>query len=195
MSPTGLLAILLPRARRAILAELFTRPDDRLHLRELERRTGLNAKGLMRELHTLTEAGILTAQRSGNRVYYRANPDCPIYSELRALVQKTADLAGVLKRALEPLADRIALAYIYGSHATGEAGPQSDIDLMLVGELALSDIASPVAQAERELSREISPTLYSPDEYRCRARDEDGFVAKVHRGVKIILLGDTDEAL
>ncbi|MCD6283323.1 nucleotidyltransferase domain-containing protein [bacterium] len=195
MSPTGLLRVLLPRARRAILAELFARPDERLHLRELERRTGLNAKGLMRELHSLTDAGILTAQRSGNRVYYRANPGCPIYAELRALVQKTADLAGVLKRALEPLAGRITLAYIYGSHATGEAGPQSDIDLMLVGELALSDIASPIAEAERQLSREISPTLYALDEYRRRARDEDGFVAKVHRGAKIILLGDADEAL
>ena len=195
MSPTGLLRVLLPRARRAILTELFARPDERLHLRELERRTGLNAKGLMRELHSLTDAGILTAQRSGNRVYYRANPGCPIYAELRALVQKTADLAGVLKRALEPLAGRITLAYIYGSHATGEAGPQSDIDLMLVGELALSDIASPIAEAERQLSREISPTLYALDEYRRRARDEDGFVAKVHRGAKIILLGDADEAL
>jgi predicted nucleotidyltransferase len=195
MSPTGLLRVLLPRARRAILTELFVRPDERLHLRELERRTGLNAKGLMRELHSLTDAGILTARRSGNRVYYQANPDCPIFAELRALVQKTADLAGVLKRALEPLADRITLAYIYGSHATGEAGPHSDIDLMLVGELALSDIASPVAEVERELSREISPTLYAPEEYRRRARDEDGFVAKVHRGVKIILMGDADEAV
>lgn len=195
MSPTRLLAVLLPRARRAILTELFARPSERLHLRELERRTGLNAKGLMRELHTLTEAGILTAQRSGNRVYYRANPDCPIYSELHALVQKSADIAGVLKRALEPLAERIALAYIYGSHATGEAGPESDIDLMLVGELALSDIASPVAQAERELSREVSTTLYSLEEYLRRARDEDGFVAKVHRGVKTVLMGDADEAL
>jgi len=195
MSPTGLLRVLLPRARRAILAELFARPDERLHLRELERRTGLNAKGLMRELHSLTEAGILAAQRSGNRVYYRANPDCPIYSELRALVQKAADIAGVLKRALEPVADRITLAYIYGSHATGEAGPESDIDLMLVGELALSDIASPVAESERALSREVSPTLYAPDEYWRKASDEDGFVAKVHRGVKVVLLGDADEAL
>jgi len=195
MSPTGLLRVLLPQARRAILTELFARTDERLHLRELERRTGLNAKGLMRELHALTDAGILTAQRSGNRVYYRANPDCPIYSELRALMLKARDFAGVLKRALEPLADRIVLAYIYGSHATGEAGPHSDIDLMLVGELALSDIASPVAEAERELSREISPTLYTPGEYRRRASDEDGFVAKVHRGVKITLLGDADEAL
>ncbi len=195
MSPTDLLAVLLPRARRAILAELFARPDERLHLRELERRTGLNAKGLMRELHSLTEAGILAAQRSGNRVYYRANPDCPIYSELRALVLKTADLAGVLKQALEPLADRIVLAYIYGSHATGEAGPESDIDLMLVGELALSDIASPIAEAERALSREVSPTLYAPEEYRRKASDEDGFVAKVHRGAKIVLLGDADEAV
>ena len=195
MSPASLLAVLLPRARRAILVELLARPNERLHLRELERRTGLNAKGLMRELHSLTNAGILTAQRSGNRVYYQASPDCPIYSELRALVQKTADLAGVLKRALEPLAERITLAYIYGSHATGEAGPHSDIDLMLVGELALSDIASPVAEAERTLACDINPTLYTPEEYRRRARDEDGFVAKVHRSVKTVLMGDADEAL
>ncbi len=37
-----------------------------------------------------------------------------------------------LRRKLEPLEDRILGAYLYGSHATGDPTPRSDIDLCLV---------------------------------------------------------------
>ena len=194
MSSRGLLSVLLPRARRAILAELLRSPEERLHLRELERRTGLNAKELMRELHSLTDAGILHARRSGNRVYYRANKRCPIYPELRMLIMKTTGLAEFLRGLLAPLAERVELAYVYGSHATGEARPDSDIDLMIVGTVTLADTATPLAEAERTLEQEINPTVYTPEEYWRKVKEEDGFAARVHDGARVTVIGETDAA-
>lgn len=195
MPTNRLLQALFPRARRAILRELFSSPGEKLHLRELERRTGVNAKGLMRELHSLSEAGLLIAERSGNRVYYRANFACPLYAELAAMMAKAESVAERLRAALAPLAERIELAYIYGSFARGDTGPDSDIDLMIVGEVRLTDIATPLAEAERELGREINPTLYPPGMYRRRVREEDGFLSKVHCGSRVVLIGDGDEAV
>jgi predicted nucleotidyltransferase len=193
MPTNKLLQALFPRARRAILRELLSSPGERLHLRELERRTGVNAKGLMRELHALSEAGLLIAERSGNRVYYRANPACPLFAELAAVMAKAGSVAERLRAALAPLAERIELAYIYGSFARGDTEPDSDIDLMIVSDIKLTDMATPLAEAERELGREVNPTLYPPEEYRRRVRDEDGFLAQVHCGPRVVLIGDGDE--
>jgi hypothetical protein len=38
----------------------------------------------------LVEAGILTKLDDRHRTYYRPNPDCPIYNELRQLFRKLA---------------------------------------------------------------------------------------------------------
>ena len=193
MSSTGLLGVLMPRTRRAVLSELFRHADKPLHQRELERLTKLNIKGIQRELNALAKAGIVLAERSGNRVYYRANPRCPIYPELKMLILKTVGLADVLCKALAPLAPKIKLAYIYGSFATGDTRADSDVDLMIVGDLSLKDLAAPIAEAQRELAREVNPSVYDVADYRERLDRTDSFIARVHRGERIILQGDSDE--
>ena len=55
-----------------------------------------------------------------------------------------ADRVGllVLRRALAPLAPRVRAAFIYGSIASGEARPESDVDVMVIGEVARIDAAA-----------------------------------------------------
>jgi len=111
--PTKTLAeTLFSKARLAVLAELTGAGSTGLHLREIARRASLNSKTVMRELHSLRDAGILRSNNVGRQVIYRLNPDCPIYEELRAIIRKTVGLADVLKDALATLSDRIDLAYV-----------------------------------------------------------------------------------
>jgi len=188
MSPTRIAPTLFPAARLAVLRWLSD-AEDGLHLRELERRSGLNKHGLSRELHALRNAGILMSRQVGNQVIYRLNPECPIYDELRSIVRKTAGLAGVLREALEPFAGRIDLAYVYGSHARGEVRPDSDVDLMIVGAVSLREVSSAIRAAGRTLRRVINPTLYTPDEYATELRTDDSFVDRVHNAPRIDLIG------
>ena len=188
MSAKGLAEVLFPKTRLAVLKELANASEEGFHLRELERRTGLNSRGILRELHALREAGILISRRIGRQVIYRLNPDCPIYAELRALLMKTAGLADVLRAALLPFANRIDLAYVYGSFASGEVTAESDVDLMVVGDVTLRELAGSLRRAVRELSREINPTVYRTEEYRTRLKQENSFVARVHHGPRIDLL-------
>ncbi|MCD6119435.1 nucleotidyltransferase domain-containing protein [bacterium] len=183
----------MPRSRTLVLSALLADPAKKWHLRALARETGLSAPTIQQETLNLSDAGIILREQSGNRVYFRANRKCPIYPDLKMLILKTVGLADVLRDALSPLADRIELAYIYGSFAEGAASTESDVDLMVVGHLGLKDIAGPIAKAGRELAREVNPTVYGANEYKDRLREADSFVARVHRGTKITLLGDSDE--
>lgn len=188
MSTKGLADVLFPKTRLAVLKELVAVGDAGLHLRELERRTGLNSRGIMRELHALRDAGILSSKQVGRQVIYRLNPEGPIYPELCNLILKTAGLADVLRATLLPFAKRIELAYVYGSFASGGANAESDVDLMIVGDVSLRELAGPLRRAAEELSREINPTVYQPEEYHSRLRQEDSFVFRVHNGPRIDLL-------
>lgn len=188
MSAKSLAEALFPRTRSNVLKHLFMN-DEGLHLRELERRTGVNSRHLVRELHSLRAAGILLSKQVGNQVIYRLNPECPIYDELRSMVRKTVGLADVLREALEPLADRIELAYVYGSHARGEERADSDVDLMVVGEVSLRQLSPLLRAADRTVRREVSPTLYRPDEYAEALEDENSFVRRIHDGSRMDLIG------
>jgi len=188
--PTKTLAeTLLPKARLAVLAELTGVGSTGLHLREIARRAGLNSKTVMRELHALRDAGILLSNHIGRQVIYRLNPGCPIYEELRAIIRKTVGLADVLQEVLAPLNDRIDLAYVYGSHASGEESVESDVDLMIVGEVSLREVSPSLRQAREMLRRQINPTLYRGEEYRLALAEENSFVRRVHDGPRIEIIG------
>jgi uncharacterized protein len=189
MSPTPVAATLFPAARLAVLRWLAD-TEEGLHLRELERRSGLNKHGLARELHALRDAGILLSTQVGNQIIYRLNPECPIYEELRSIVRKTVGLAGVLREALEPLADHIEFAYVYGSFAKGEARSDSDVDLMIVGAVSLREVSSAIREAGRTLRRVINPTSYTSEDYKAELRTRDSFVDRVHNGPRIDVIGE-----
>jgi len=188
--PTKRLAeTLFPKARLAVISQLTQSGDTGLHLREIARRAGLNSKTVMRELHAMRDAGILTAGRVGRQVIYRLNPDCPIYEELRSIIRKTIGLAGVLQEVLAPLSEHIELAYVYGSHASGEESAQSDVDLMIVGEVSLREVSTPLRRAGQILKRQVSPTLYCTEEYKVALAEKNSFVKRVHDGPRIEIIG------
>src|SRR2546423_5632352 len=88
---------LFGRTRRAILALLFTRPERSYFVREIARITKAGQGAVQRDLLRLSKAGLLTQSRRGNQLFYQANQDSPVFSELRGLVIKTVGISDVLR--------------------------------------------------------------------------------------------------
>jgi len=193
MSTQRISSTLFSRTRSLVLRELATFPADELHVREIARRARLDPSGVQRELRKLESAGIVTSRSVGNQVQYRLNRRCPIYSELKMMIMKTVGITERLGEALKAVAERIALAYVYGSFASGGETADSDVDLMIVGSVSRRGLATHIAKAERDLSREVNTNVYTLDEYRARLREKGGFVRRVHGGPKLVLMGDPDE--
>lgn len=180
---------LMPSVRAEVLTRLLL-DDHEWYARSLARISDLNHAAVRKELIALNAQGIASARRDGNRVYYSANPKCPIYNELKMLVIKTAGVADVLRAALKPLAGRIALAYIYGSFAAGKPRVDSDVDVMVVGDVTFADVVGALERAEKKLGREVNPSVYSLDEYCEKLTQGEGFIFRVHSEAKIMLLGE-----
>lgn len=94
---------------------------------------GAGQGAVQRELAQLTAAGLLTRFQRGNQVFYQANPETPIFSELKSVIVKTAGVADVLREGLAELANKITVAFIHGSVARGQAKGDSDVDVVVVG--------------------------------------------------------------
>lgn len=189
---TNLASLLFGAYRRDALALLLLHPEESFHVREMARITGKAPGTMLRELNTLADAGVLTRTRVGNQVRFQANPECPIYEDLRNILKRTAGVADVLRDFLEPLADRINAAFVYGSVARGDERPGSDIDLMLVGEVSFADVVGALSPAHEVLRREIHPTVYPPAEFRVKLRVEP-FLARVLADKKIFVIGNDDD--
>lgn len=179
--------------RRQILALLLLRPDESLYVREIARVTGVSAGSLHRELKLLVDAGLLTRTTSGNHVRYQADRTCPIYEELAGIFRKTAGLAGVLHELLAPLERRIALAFVFGSVAQGKAGPDSDIDLLVIGSATFASVVEACHAGTRRLGREVNPVVMTRTAFRDKVRHRDRFASRVAREPKIFVIGDADE--
>jgi predicted nucleotidyltransferase len=186
-------AALFGQTRRAILALLYGHPDQSYYLRQLVRSAGLGLGAAQREVKRLSDAGIIRRTVSGHQVFYQADPDCPIFSELKGLMVKTTAVADVLRAALAPLAAEIRLAFIYGSVAKLAQRNRSDVDVMVVGESAFGEVVSALGAAQDTLAREINPTVYSPAEFRSKLKAGHHFLTAVLEGEKVFLIGDEHE--
>ncbi len=185
--------ILFGKTRRAILSLLFTHADESFYLRQIVRASGCGLGPVQRELRLLTEAEILRRAVSGRQVYFQANPQSPIFPELKSLVAKTAGFSDALRNALSPIASLIKVAFLYGSVARGEEKRASDVDLLVVGEASFSDVVLNLQATQETLGREINPTVYAEAEFRSKVREKHPFLTSVLNGPKIFLIGNDDE--
>ena len=192
--PTSLADALFTNTQQRLLALLFGQPSRSFFATELIALTGSGSGAVQRELKRLTSSGLVDMTPIGRQKHYQANHESPVFEELRGLVVKTVAVAQPIRQALEPVADRVSLALLYGSAARGSDTASSDIDLLLVSDrLTLEEVYSALSPVESQLSRSIHPTLYTSAEFSDRRAAGNPFLANVLGGDCLVLIGKADE--
>ena len=186
-------SLLFNQTRRALLALFYEHTDESFYVSQIVQLLGKGSGAVQRELRLMTEAGLIIRIRKGNLVFYQANSKSPIFNELNDIVRKTFGVAGVIRKALEPVADKIKVAFIFGSVAHNTDDRASDIDLMLIGPISFDDAVYSVSKAQDTLQREINPVVYPVGEFKKRLSEKHHFVQEVMEGKKIFIIGDEDE--
>jgi predicted nucleotidyltransferase len=184
------LEALFPKIRQGVLAATLTQPDKWWYLSELAQYLNTTPSSLQRELSSLVASGILQQRREGARTYFKAETRSSTFPELRRLFEKTAGLMPALQRALEPFADTITCAFVYGSVARSKEHALSDVDLMVIGTVGLADLSPVLRKIEQRLGRDVNVTSYSLSEFRNKVRAKDHFLGTVLRGPKQFVKGN-----
>ena len=194
MSNTStLMDLLFPPLRQRVLTVLLLAPQASVHLRDLARQTGSHAGTLAREVDKLTQAGLLRRTEQGNQVRYQAEVGHPLFAELAALFRKTHGVVSLLREALAPLGDGVALAFVFGSMARGTQGPGSDVDLMVLGAVDFAALVQALYPLHEALGREVNPVLYGPQEFAHRLGQGDAFARDLMDKPRLWVKGGDDD--
>jgi predicted nucleotidyltransferase len=194
-SPDSVSQLLFGSTRRQVLALLLGRPDERFYLREILRAVGGGSGAVQRELKQLVEAGLVQREERGHQVYFSANREAAIFSELQRIIEKTAGAVDVLRASLVALLGqgRVKLAFIYGSVASGKKTARSDVDLLIVGDVPLTELVPALRAAEARLGREVNPAVYPVKEFRDKVKRGTPFLKRILGGPKLFVAGDERE--
>ena len=188
----SLAQILSSTVKAEIFRLLFGLNGKPLHVRELERRSGLAIGTVRQELDRLAKLGLIAARTDGNRRYYAAREDHPLYPEIRGLVLKTSGLADLLRSALKK-EKNIQVAFVFGSFAHSREQAHSDIDLLVIGRVTLRQLSKLLAGVAEKVGREINPKVFTPEEFHRRKRTSDHFLRNVLSEPRIFIIGDEHE--
>jgi DNA-binding transcriptional ArsR family regulator len=183
--------ILSSKIRSEIFRLLFGVADNELHVREIERQSGLTLGTVRQELKKLLEMDLVKARRESNRLYYRANDEHPLFNDIRNIVLKTSGLVEVLRAALDR--EEVKVAFVFGSIARKDEGARSDVDLMVIGDISLRDVSGWLMGAYEKIGREINPHTLSLKEFTERKQKGEHFLSSVLNSPKLFVIGDEDE--
>ncbi len=85
----------------------------------------------------------------------------------------------------------IKFALIFGSFAKGNYGSESDIDLLVIGDVKQKEIFKLLKPVEKLIKREISPVVWTVEELK--KNKSKGFVKDIAKKRKIMIKGGGDE--
>ncbi|MCH8047937.1 MAG: NACHT domain-containing protein [Planctomycetes bacterium] len=102
-------------------------------------------------------------------------------------------LESVLADAIDEAASNVKMAFIFGSAARLTQNVDSDVDLFLVGDVSLKQLAGPLDRAQATLGRQVNPVIYDTETLNTKYHEGNPFLQDVVRREKIFLKGNENE--
>jgi len=189
----SLASVIFTDYRRRVLGLLMLNPQARYHVREIARLTGTVPGSVHRDLTLLASAGLLTRQTVGKQVYYQANQACPIFDEVASILRKTSAMNDVLANALAPLINKIDVAFIFGSLASGSETTHSDVDVLIIGDVTFAQIVEAFYSTQNLLKRDINPKIFNKKEWQQMLIKKDAFVKEILIKPKLFIVGSLND--
>jgi len=183
---------LISRVRVKLLQVFLSQPKEIFYVRQLVRRTKEEINAVRRELARMEERGLVKKEPRANRVYYGFKKNYLFYDELLSLVAKTTGLGKKIIKNKNKIG-QIKYAMLSGKFVRHKPHQQQDVDLLMVGEIVLPQLAAVIKGFESKLGREINYTVMTEKEFDFRKRRRDPFITSVLLTSRVMLIGDEEE--
>lgn len=177
---------MLSARQQRMLRAILLNPDREYGSNELIAIGGPGNGAGKRVLDGFEKSGLVTSTARGNQRLYRANTAHPIYPELRAICRKTFGIGDTVAAELAPFADRIILAFVFGSIARGAERAESDLDLMIVGDLDILELGPAIERIGDATGRLVDLNLHAPEDWD--RLQGDRVITKIMNGERIAVV-------
>jgi len=114
------------------------------------------------ELNKFERSGLLKSEADGNRKYFRANTDHPLFKDIHSILLKQIGFDKIIERVIEKLGN-LDEAYVAGDFARGI--DNGSIDLIFVGDNINKEyLVRLVEKTESFINRKIRYLVYGKED-------------------------------
>ncbi len=185
--------IITSKVRIKVLELFYSNLTEMYHVRGIVREIGEEINAVRRELERLEGAGILKKEPRGNRVYYFVNKDYTGYGDILEIVSKSTGLGKSIIDSKNKLG-KIGYVMFSGKFARRKPRKNADnVDILVVGEVVLPELAAIIRTYESKLGREINYTVMTREELDYRKKRRDPFLQSIFLGSRVMIIGDEEE--
>ena len=190
---TNLEDIITSKVRVKVLELFFSNLTEMYHVRGIVREIKEEINAVRRELERLEKAGILKKEPRGNRIYYFVRTDYNGFSDLLSIVAKSTGLGEEICDSRSKLG-KVSIVMFSGSFVRMKPRKKDDnVDILIVGEVVLPELAMIIRTYESKLAREINYTVMTKEELDYRKKRRDPFLQSIFLGSRVMIIGDEEE--
>lgn len=186
--------LFISKVRVKILEFFLTNTNKIFHIREIVRQVDEEINAVRRELQRMEKVGMMVSEWRANRKYYKFRKDYTFYYDLLSMVAKTKGLGGGLLSNKTKLG-RVKFAMLSGKFVRGEQSKPDSVELLVVGNVVLPELAAIVRGEEAKVGREINYTVMSEEEFNFRKRRRDPFILSIIEDSRVMVIGDEEVML
>jgi len=184
--------LLVSQTRLKLINVLFYRPKEIYYVRQLVRLIDEEINSVRRELDNLKKCGIVSSEWRGNRLYYNADLQSPLFSNLLLIANQSSGLGLKLQNKNETLGTIKFVFYNY-KFIIGDKRNPDDIDLIIVGDVSLREIDSFIKQEEEVRGHEINYMVMGKGEFLLRRQKRDQFIVDFFLNCPVVIIGSSVE--
>lgn len=149
------------KTRIKLLLKFFLNSNNTSYLRGLSSEFGESTNAIRLELNRFEKAGMLSSYAQGNKKFFRANTEHPLYSEVHNILLKYIGFDKIIINVIERLG-AVEKVYVGGDFSRGL---DSDIiDLIFIGDIDRQYLIQLVDKVERLIKRKIRYLIYNENE-------------------------------
>jgi predicted nucleotidyltransferase len=171
-----------------MLALLLLQPERRWTLHELASALDSPQSSVHRELGRAESAGIVKRDATARPHRFSAATDDAFYEPLADLLLRSVGVEERLRAALDR--PDVHTAVIHGSWASGARRPDSDIDVLVVGDAGLRELRRLVRPIGKEAGRTVDITVLTEREFGQLLGERSSFARRVLEAPVTVLIGD-----
>ena len=155
-------ALISSKTRIKVLLKFFLNSTTTSYLRGLEGEFGDSSNAIRIELNKFEQAGLLSSFNEGNKKFFKANTNHPLFDEIHSIIIKYVGIDRIIVNVVKRLGD-LNCVYLVGKFARGL--DSSIIDLIFVGYVDKDYLAKLLTKAEGLISRKVRYLVCNKEEF------------------------------
>ena len=155
--------LITSKTRLKLLLKFFLNSNSSSYLRELESEFHESTNAIRLELNRFEDAGLLQSQTRGNKKFYHANTDHPLFPDINNILLKYIGFDKIIENVIKKLGE-MNCAYVVGEFARGV--DNHVIELVFVcDKIDREYLARLIGKAEKLIKRKISYFIMNKIEF------------------------------